>query len=208
MAFDSTKFIAGFERQLKHLVTSEKITKALLQTMSRDLLALLHTKNEKQGDIGYINRTIAALTPMNRAMFIEFTKRFTGFIMNDGETAFIKKSKKHYDAVQAEALEWLEDPMNNIWSWADRHIEPPKAKEFGLDAIKKATENMLKKAEKNHISKAEVFGAIIAGGFTIAELVECMVKLDKMDDVMHEVETNYIEGEAPAQRSPLPDAPF
>lgn len=207
MAFDSVKFIAGFERQLKHLVTSEKITKALLQTMSRDLLALLHTKNDKQGDIGYINRTIAALTPVNRKVFISFAKEFTGFILNDGGSCFIKKSKKHYDESATKALVWLEDPMNNIWSWADRNIEVVP-KEFNIEAIKKATENMLKKAEKNHISKAEVFGAIIAGGFTIAELVECMVKLDKMDDVMHEVETNYTEGEAPAQRSPLPDAPF
>lgn len=207
MAFDSTLFIANFERQLKHLVTSEKITKGLLQTMSRDLLSLLHTKNEKQGDIGYINRTIGALTPVNRKVFIEFCKEFTGFILNDGGQLFVKKSKKHYDDAALKALAWLDDPMNNIWSWANRNIDVVP-KEFNIEAIKKATENMLKKAEKNHISKAEVFGAIIAGGFTIEELVECMVKLDKMDDVMHTVETKYdviVEG---MNRAPLPTAPF
>lgn len=207
MAFDSVKFIAGFERQLKHLVTSEKITKGLLQTMSRDLLSLLHTLNKKQGDIGYINRTIVALTPVNRKVFIAFCKEFTGFILNEGGTAFIKKSKKHYDEVAAKALAWLEDPMNNIWSWADRNIEVVP-KEFNVEEIKKATEKMLKKAEKNHISKAEVFGAILAGGFTIEELVECMVKIDKMDDVMHTVENKYdviVEG---MNRAPLPNAPF
>lgn len=205
--FNSVQFIAGFDRQLKHLATSEKISKGLLQTMSRDLLALLHTRNEKQGDIGYINRTIHVLTPVNRKVFIAFCKEFTGFILNDGGIAFVKKSKKHYDEVQAKALAWLEDPMNNIWSWADRNIEVVP-KEFNIEAIKKATETMLKKAEKNHISKAEVFGAIIAGGFTIEELVECMVKLDKMDDVIHTVETKYdviVEGMA---RAPLEDAPF
>lgn len=203
--FNATAFISGFDRQLKHLATSEKMTKALLQTLSRDLLTLLHSKNEKQGDIGYINRTIAVLTPVNRKVFIAFAKEFTGFILNQEGLAFLKKSKKHYDEVAAKALAWLEDPMNNIWSWAERNIEIVP-KEFNVEAIKKATENMLKKAEKNHISKAEVFGAIIAGGFTIEELVECMVKLDKMDDVMHTVETKYDVIVESMGRAPLPDA--
>lgn len=188
--FNSAAFLASFDRQLKHLATSEKITKTTLQTLSRDLLALLHTKNDKQGDIGYINRTVAVLTPVNRKVFLEFGREFTGYILNDDGTMFLKKSKRHYDVVAIKAMEWLDDPMNNIWSWADRHIELV-SKEFTLDSVKKQTESMLKKAKKANISQSEMLAAIFESGFTIDALLIMLEKTDKLEEFANRMDEEY-----------------
>lgn len=190
--FNSIAFIASFDKVLETLTQSEKVTKATLQVLSRDLLALLHTKNPKQGDIGYINRTIAVLTPVNRKVFIAFGRAFTGFITNADNTTFLKKSKKHYDDAAIKALEWLDDPMNNIWSWADREIDIVP-KEFTLDAVKKQTENMLKKAEKNNISQADILGAMFEAGFTLDSLLIMLEKQDKLGDMVQRIDEQFEE---------------
>jgi hypothetical protein len=192
--FNSIAFVASFDKVLETLTQSERVTKATLQSLSRDLLALLHTKNPKQGDIGYINRTIAVLTPVNRKVFIAFGRAFTGFITDAGNTTFLKKSKKHYDDAAIKALEWLDDPMNNIWSWADREIDIVP-KEFTLDAVKKQTENMLKKAEKNNISQAEILGAMFEAGFTIDSLLIMLEKKDKLGDMVQRIDEQFVEAE-------------
>jgi hypothetical protein len=190
MAFNANAFVSTFDNVLETLANSEKITKAVLQTLSRDLLELLHTKNPKQGDIGYINRTIAVLTPVNRKVFIEFNKEFTGFILSKAGNVFEKKAKKHYDDVALKALVWLEDPMNNIWSWADRNVEIV-AKEFTLDVVKKNMETMFKKADKSGINRLDVITTILQAGITVDELVQAMEKAGELADVVENIEKNY-----------------
>lgn len=190
--FNSVAFVASFDAVLETLAQSEKITKATLQTLSRDLLALLHTENPKQGDIGYINRVINVLTPVNRKVFIAFGREFTGFIMNKDGTAFLKKAKKHYDDAAIKALVWLDDPMNNIWSWADRNIDIVP-KEFTIEAVKKTTENMLKKAEKANISQADMLGAMFEAGFTVDSLLIMLEKSDKLGDLVTRIDEQFEE---------------
>jgi translation elongation factor EF-1beta len=188
--FNSIAFVASFDKVLETLSQSEKITKATLQTLSRDLLALLHTKNPKQGDIGYINRTINVLTPVNRKVFMAFCREFTGFIADKSGQSFLKKSQKHYDDAALKALEWLDDPMNNIWSWADRNIEIVP-KEFTLDIVKKSTEQMLKKADKAGIDQADILGAMFEAGFTLKALLVMLEKQDKLEGLMEEVNEQF-----------------
>ena len=204
MAFNANAFVSTFDQVLENLRGAEKITKATLQTLSRDLLELLHTKNPKQGDIGYINRTIAVLTPVNRKVFIEFNKEFTGFILAKAGHMFEKKSKKHYDDVAIKALTWLEDPMNNIWSWADRNIDVV-AKEFTLDAVKKSMETLFKKAEKHEINRVDVIATILGAGISIEELVQAMDKIGELGDVMDNIQNNYVEADA-VVKAEMPDA--
>lgn len=190
--FNSLAFIATFDKTLESLAQSEKITKGVLQSLSRDLLSLLHSNNTKQGDIGYINRTLNVLTPVNRKVFIHFCKEFTGFILTDDGTMFAKKSKKHYDDVAIKALSWLDDPMNNIWNWADRNIDIVP-KEFTLEGVKKATETMLKRANKAGMSQAEVLGAIFEAGFTVEAVVLMLEKADKLGDVVQRIDEEFVE---------------
>ncbi len=173
MPFKANEFVASFVQTLETLTQSEKITKATLQTLSRDVLYALHCDGDTKGDIGYINRTIAVLTPVNKKAFILFCKEFTGFIMNNEGNAFLKKSKKHYDDVSAKALVFLDDPMNNLWSWADRNIEMEK-KEFSLDAVTHTIEVLLKKATKNKISQADFMRAVIKGGIDADSIIAIM----------------------------------
>ena len=190
--FNSLAFVASFDNILASLAASEKITKATLQTLSRDLLALLHTKNPKQGDIGYINRVTNVLTPVNRKVFVMFCREFTGFICDKTGQVFLKKSQKHYDDVAIKALVWLDDPMNNIWSWAERNIEI-QPKEFSLEMVKKQTESMLKKAEKAGFTQADVLASMFEAGFTLDALVVMLEKQDKIGDVVQKIEDEYQE---------------
>jgi hypothetical protein len=190
--FNAVDFIATFPKTLKKLKASEIITKDTLQVLSRDLLSCLHTVNVKQGDIAFINQVIGVLTPVNRKVFLAFCKEFTGFILNDDGTAFIKKSKKHYDDVAATAIEWLNDPMNNIWSWADRHIDvEKKPNPFTLDVVKKSLEKLVVKGQKANISKAQIIGAMFASGFTVEDLIESLEQVHLVGDVVNKLNQEY-----------------
>jgi hypothetical protein len=196
--FDSLVFVGTFDKVLESLQNSEKITKAVLQELSRNLLELLHSKNTKQGDIGYINRTINVLTPVNKRAFILFCKEFTGFICNDDGTMFLKKSKKHYDAVALKALEWLEDPLNNLWTWQTRNIDMEKVVvPYSLDNIRESFAQMVKKGGKVNISKADIIGAMFDTGFTIEDLIETLEKVEKLGEVMDIIEHDYVESTTP-----------
>lgn len=180
--FTSAQFIQSFPATLARLADSEKITKETLRDLSRDLLSALHTKGDTEGDIGFINRTIAVLTPINKRVFVLYCKRFTGFIMNEEGSAFLKKSKKHYDNVSKEALEFIAEPANNLWTWSAIHVDvEPKA--FDLKAITAQVINYFKKAEKAGVSKADVLSAIIAGGIDADMLIAAL------DSVGYEVKT-------------------
>jgi len=194
--FNSVGFVASFDAVLLSLENSEKITKAVLKGLSRDLLALLHTKNDKMGDIGYINRTINVLTPVNKRAFLAFCKEFTGFILNDDGTMFLKKSKKHYDAVAIRAIDWLDDPMNNIWSWQEKHLEVERVvNPFDMDKVRLTLTQLKAKAEKNNISNTDIIGALFDTGFTVQDLIDTLTKVDKLGDAVEIIEHDFVEKE-------------
>lgn len=191
MAYLHAAFIGSFNNTLETLKGSERLTKDTLQGLSRDFLMCLHdVDSHKHGDIGFINRTINVLTPVNKRKFFEFMLEFTGFTADKEGTHFVEKHRKAYKDVQEKALEWLSDPLNNFWSWAERGKEIVP-KEFTMEAVKKTMEGVLKKAEKNHFSKVDVLQAVMGSGFTIDELVQAMDKLGQLADVVENIETNY-----------------
>jgi hypothetical protein len=194
LMFNSNAFVASFDAVLLTLTNSEKITKATLQVLSRDLLSLLHTKNDKMGDIGYINRTIQVLTPVNKRAFIAFCKEFTGFILNDGGLMFDKKSKKHYDVVAIKAIEWLDDPLNNIWSWQETNLEVEKVvNPFDMDKVRLTLTQLKAKAAKNNISNIDIIGALFDTGFTVQDLIDTLEKVDKLGEAASIIEHDFAE---------------
>jgi len=160
--FNKAAFEQAFGASLILLAGSEKVTKAELQVLSRSVLEATHITE----DHGYMNRLIQVLTPVNKKVAIAFLKHFSGFSFDDALGAFGKKSKKRYDAAHKLSIEFLEDPMNNIWSWADRNIEIVQ-KDFSLADVTAGVKRNLKKAKEAGFTQAQVFKAMIDGGLEI-----------------------------------------
>ncbi len=62
MNFDKAVFNAAFEAAIIVLAGAEKITKETLKDLSRTVLVAHHATE----DIGYINRLVDVLTPVNK----------------------------------------------------------------------------------------------------------------------------------------------
>lgn len=174
MPFNSQQFAASFDKTLKALDKAEKFTKDTLRDLSRDLISVTH---ETQ-DIGFVNRTIQVLTPMNRRTAIIFFKAFSGFKWNDDEQSFTKKDKAGFDAVVKTAAVEMEDPHFNIWTWAEKNVEV-EAKKFSLDDVKKFAERAIKKGEKEGISQTDLLKAFFEGGFKPESLIAMMEAMAK-----------------------------
>lgn len=164
--FNKVAFDSRFNTRLNDLRSAEKVTKAALMDLSREVFVAFHATE----DIDYINRILEVLTPVNKKVSIEFFKEFSGFKYDDKQGKFSGKDKKHYDEKKAATLAWLEDPLNNIWVWADRNIEIEK-KEFDAERLKKQAASLLKKATDNGFQKADVFKALMESGVTEADLI-------------------------------------
>lgn len=165
--FDKATYNPIYEASLKTLAKSEKVTRQELLTLSRSVLEAVHATE----DIGYVNRLLAVLTPVNRKVCVLYFAEFTGFKQDEG--TFTKKDKKNYDEAAAKAAAWLEDPLNNVWTWADRNVQV-EAKPFDLAKVTQMVGQFIKKAEKEQITQVQVLRAVFAAGFDPAALVEAM----------------------------------
>lgn len=169
MAFNKEAFNAAFEAAIIRLADSEKITKQVLLDLSRSVLVAHHETE----DIGYINRLLVVLTPMNRGTANLYFSEFSGFNFSAKSGEFGKKDKKNYEAAKIKAAEFLDDPLNNIWTWAARNVTI-EAKEFDEERMKKSLENTLKKADKAGFSQAQVLKAMLSAGLSIDALFAIM----------------------------------
>ena len=176
-------FVKEFNAGLKKLKASEKITREVLRDMSRSLLGALHGKDGMlYGDIQYINSVLPVLTPVNKKVYVLFMKHFAGFHFDDGLQVFTKKSKKRADEAQQAAAAFLEDPNQNIWSWAERHVEV-ESKPFTAD---KVTEFIIRATKKLQGDQVAVLRAVMAGGITpgaLAVILQEMGGIDKVEPV-------------------------
>lgn len=164
--FDKNQFDKQYQENVAKLAASEKITKELLRSMSRDVLMAHH----ETGDVAYINGLIAVLTPMNKKMSVLFFKEFSGHTCNE-EGLFGKKDKKRYDDAKKKSFDRLEDPNFNVFSWAERNVEVER-KPFTLGKLQQQMGSLVKKAEENKISHADIIRAMFANGIEIGEFLK------------------------------------
>ena len=183
-AFDKAVFEAAFGIALIALASSEKVTKENLKKLSRTVLEAVHVT----GDIGYVNRLIEVLTPVNKKTAIVYFKHFAGFSFDDALGIFTKKSKKRYDEANTLSNEFLEDPLNNIWTWAARNIVVEQ-RAFTLDVVTNNVKMYLQKAKDSGLSDKDVMRAIIKGGIT----ADCIL------GIMDELGYDAVE-ETPAEK--------
>lgn len=164
------------------LADSERITKGLLSELSREVLTVVlldSGKEVKEGeavtgteDSRTINELINVLTPVNKKAAILFFQHFVPFVQATNEqgefSSFGKKDKKAWEKKLELVNEFLDDPHNNLWTWADRNIEMAK-KPYDVAKVTKEIEKALKKA-----NKGDVIRAIMAGGLTIEDMLEVL----------------------------------
>lgn len=170
--FDKKAFDVQFDKAIETLTESEKVTKAVFRDLSRSSLEALFVTE----DIAYVNRVIHALTPVNKKVAIEYYKALTGFSFSQEHGAFGKKDKKRFEAKKKEALEFLADPHNNIWTWAEVNIDL-QPKQFDINQIGKYFTSALKRAEKNGYSDVDVIAQVFASGIDVDAIYKAMEKL-------------------------------
>lgn len=172
--FDKAGFEHALARALKLLAHSERVSKEQLRVLSRTVLEALHATE----DIGYVNRLIEVLTPVNRKYCVLYFNHFGGFHYDDALARFTKKSKKRYNDCDAMSTKFLEDPLNNLWTWAERNVKAPELKQFELSQVTAAMGTYLKKAAKANISQVDVLKAVLAAGIDADSIIAMLDTLD------------------------------
>lgn len=165
--FDKNQFDAAYKANVAKLAASEKITKDLLRSMSREVLEAHHAT----GDVAYINGIIAVLSPMNKKVCVLYFKEFSGHLYSEEAKAFGKKDKKRYDDAKKKSFDQLEDPLFNVFYWAERNVEVER-KPFTLGKLQQQMGSLVKKAEENKISHADIIRALFANGVEIGEFMK------------------------------------
>lgn len=159
MAFDKKVFEKEFNARIGKLGKAESSVRAELNVLSRGVLEAVHATEQ----IGYVNQLMAVLTPVNRKAAVVFFKHFAGFHYDEATRMFTKKSKKRYEQAHKDAMAFLEDPNNNMFSWAERNIEveqkPFDAQSF-LKTQHKAFVRAIQQARDNGINQKELFAAM------------------------------------------------
>lgn len=172
--FNSAAFKASFIESIDALLQSEQVTKRELQALSRTTLEALHEGDEGvKGDIAYINRLIGVLTPVNKKVARLFFREFSGFKFDEVTNTFTVKNKKTYADAANKAMEFMADPHQNIWTWAERNVEVEK-KDFDLEQVKKAFAGWVKKAQKENLTQKDVLRAIFSEGVELETIVDIM----------------------------------
>ena len=167
-------FMVSFAAQLAELSAAERITKEKLKDLSRSLLGALVGAPDFDallvGDIQFINSVIPILTPMNKKTFILFMHELSGFNFEDASQVFTTKVQRDKVKQQAKTLAFLEDPHNNIWTWAEKNVKVEK-KAFKLEQVTKIIEKAREATEGNDEA---ILLAVLDGGISIESLVLVM----------------------------------
>lgn len=155
---DVKAFDVEFNNAVEQIGASEKITKNLLKVYASLAVQAVHQFQNPD----YLNRLRAVLTPVNKKTFTEFAIRFSGYSFDDEvRKEFVGKSKKRYDSALKLWEEFSEDPLKNIWTWAEREIVP-NIKPFDATKLNKTFASAWKKAHEANISNVDVLKAMLS----------------------------------------------
>lgn len=172
---------------INEIAAAEKITRAKLAILSRDLLTyVMDTK-----DVDALNRLCQVLTPMNRKLAFLYFAEFLPWKVEEDEkgdpTRFGKmiEGKKKIDRINERRANWLADENNNIWLWGKENTDLKKKKNF-VGMIEKAIEKALKGDEETDtpaLTQAEVVATVIKAGVDIDTLLEGVeVKMKEQEE--------------------------
>lgn len=160
--------------RLEAILAAEKITREELGHMSRELLTYV----PETDDIDIVNRLVAGLTTVNAKAAVLFFSHFLPWEQekdNDGRhVRFGKRTqgeKKLARSVEA-IKEFLSEPGNTIWTWADTNIEV-KAPDYAarvVNAINGAMKGNDKKGFEG-LKPNEIVAAIFQSQLNMTDLM-------------------------------------
>lgn len=154
---DVKAFDAEFNNAVEQLGASEKITKSLLKVYASLAVQAVHQFQNP----AYLNKLRGALTPVNKKVFTEFALYYAGYSFDKDAQAFTTKSKKRYIEAKARWNAFCEDPLNNIWVFADRHIQVER-KPFNVQALNDSFKRVWRAAHEANISNVDVIKAMLS----------------------------------------------
>lgn len=154
---DVKAFDAEFNNAVEQLGASEKITKSLLKVYASLAVQAVHQFQNP----AYLNKLRGALTPVNKKVFTEFALYYAGYSFDKDAQAFTTKSKKRYIEAKARWDAFCEDPLNNIWVFADRHIQVER-KPFNVQALNDSFKRVWRAAHEANISNVDVIKAMLS----------------------------------------------
>ena len=167
------------------LAKAEKVTRADLSTLSRDLLVYVMETH----DIDVINRLHIILTPHNAAMVVEYFKHFLPWDVekdkNDVFQRFGKMTKgerKQKDKLDL-INEWLSVETNDIWVWSDLHLDTVKKKKDFAGNISRMVKQALEGDEKTDTPALDIpsiLDAVMQGGIPLMSILETLDMKQKM----------------------------
>lgn len=162
--------------RIETLKNAERITKAELSALSRELLD--YVLIDKSFDIDAVNRTIAVLTPMNKKTACLYFVAMLPFAFDEDTCSFGKMNKKKAGAMTEAVIEWLDNEANDIWSWAADNVKV-EAKE--VDWSKKISKDVEKAIEAG-TSNIDIVAAVMNGGLTLGDIVAIMEQVANAQD--------------------------
>lgn len=181
------------------VAAAEKVTKAKLRELSRDLLVYMTEVSE--GDIRPINALMGMdesgdsfiLTPVNWRIaaqyfqhFLPFSSNFEelkGFIVKgEGQRAplvFGKKQKRKWQDKVNEINAFLSDETNDIWTWSNNVTVEAKP----VDYAKKISSAVKQGIAKGDMTSADILVAVLdAEGMDMGQLLAAMDDLTKQEE--------------------------
>lgn len=174
--FDKPVFEGVFKKALTVLKKAESTTKESLRSLSRDVLNAHHATE----NVDYINRLLDVLSPVNRRACVEFYKEFSGFSYDEKMAKFYKKDKKNYDDCRKKAMEFLEDPLNNIWSWANRNLKV-EVKAPTIEGLTKYLTSFVAKTQGS-VAHAQIIAALFKAGITPGEVAGVLQEMNTLPE--------------------------
>lgn len=173
-AFNRGSFEVAFAQTLDALGQAESITRRELRDVSRSILTAIHCTE----DSAFLNRLIGVLTPANKKVMVEFLKHFSGFHYDDKVMLFTKKNKPTYEKAAQLSEEFLSEPHNNVWTWADRNLRTERVETpYDVSLITHYMKKAMEKATSSGISQKDVFKAVLASGISVDAMIDMLDEL-------------------------------
>jgi hypothetical protein len=212
-AFDKTVFETEFDKAVDVLAGAEKITKETLKVWANKVVEATHAT----GQTVYMNKLLSVLTPLNKKVCTLFFSHFSGYTFSKEDMLFVSKDKKRYAQALADWLTFSEDPLKNLWTWAELHVEIEQ-KPYTFGDVKKETSRMWQRAHKAGMTNVEFLSAMLQADskekkvvFSLDDIINALGMLDvKVDAEVSDTSvfvrgdvTELVEETATAETSPF-----
>ncbi len=159
-------------RKIASLKKAETVTRSLLSELSRAILSLHLLEGESQHNVGVVNRLLHSLSPTNKKMAKLFFRAFLPYQFNEETELFGKLLAKDAkrDTKYLAIASFLYEEGNDIWSWAEEHINM-EAKPVNYGAKITNAVAIAMKEDKGGMKPSDVLQAVFAAGISVHDVI-------------------------------------